>query len=381
VHLTRRAYEQAKAQLHRDGCLPNGQPANPLLRWSPTAESTCQTDAANLYSAKLAYFDDVTTRGDDRRTTRVDRGSLLATYRSDREAAVSAFNAYLIAKRNRPHQILAQQAQVAGALVGVATAVSNLENSYVYAPMDGTITAVNGTLGEYQQGGSNLTPATPTAPGGNGKIPTTGDLAGLDQKNLTGGQGPNLGLQNTLPAGNTFIQMADLSAFSMVAEFGQNDAARINPGSTAKIAFDAFPGKTTDGTVTAVSPIATTAANGAPMYYATVLLNKDQVPDGLKSGLTGNVSVVTSTIENKALVVPTSAVTESDGQSSVQLRGPDGKPHKKTFTAGKVGDDNTQVLGGLSEGQQILLPQAAAHPGGASHGGGAGGGAGRGGGR
>ena len=207
-----------------------------------------------------------------------------------------------------------------------------------------------------------MTPNTPLAPGSSAKIPVTGDLAGLDQKILTGGQGPNLGLQNVLPGGNTFIQLSDISAFSVVAEFPQNAASLINRGSRASVVFDAFPALITTGTVTAVSPTGTPGAGGVPMYYATVLLDKDHLPEGLKSGLTANVSVVTSTIENKAMVVPTSAVTEDDGQSFVQVPGPDGTPHKKRFTRGKVGDDNTQVLGGLRRGDTVLIPNTGALP-------------------
>jgi HlyD family secretion protein len=327
-----------------------------------TRATTCPSDFGAVKAAELTQFNDTTTRGNNYRGTRVDRGSLLSTYRSDRTAAVNAYNAYETARRQRPHLIRAQQAQVANALVAVGTGVGNLENAYVYAPVDGTITAINGTVGEYLQGGTNLTPATPLAPGGTAKIPTTGDLAGVDQKSLTGGQGPNLGLQNVLPAGNTFIQMATLNDFSVVAAFNQNDAALVNAGSAAKVAIDALPGKSIDGTVTAVAPIATTAANGVPMYYATVLLNKDQVPPALKSGLSGNVSVVTSTIENKALVVPTSAVTRDEDQSYVQVPGPDGKPAKKMFTAGKVGDDNTQVINGLKPGETVYVPDSGPLP-------------------
>jgi hypothetical protein len=39
--------------------------------------------------------------------------------------------------------------------------------------------------------------------------------------------------------------------------------------------------------------------------------------------------------------------------------GPNGQPTRQQFTPGAVGDNSTQVLSGLSEGQEILLPQAA----------------------
>jgi HlyD family secretion protein len=165
-----------------------------------------------------------------------------------------------------------------------------------------------------------------------------------------------------LPGGNTFMQLTDVSAFSVVAAFPQDQAVQINSGSHAKVSIDALAGKSVDGTVTAVSPIGTPGVNGAPMYYATVLLDKNQVPDDLKSGLTANVSVVLSTIENKALVVPTAAVTQDDGQPVVEVPGSDGRPQQKKITRGKVGDDNTEVISGLKRGDTVLIPDSGPLP-------------------
>jgi len=77
--------------------------------------------------------------------------------------------------------------------------------------------------------------------------------------------------------------------------------------------------------------------------------------------------------------VPNSAVIKQGGRSFVNAPGPDGKPTQVPFQPGLVGDDNTQVLSGLNEGQEIQLPQAqvSASP---NSGGGGGGGGGRGGG-
>jgi multidrug efflux pump subunit AcrA (membrane-fusion protein) len=378
VHLDEQAEDKAKNALRTapggtmgttgTGCYRNGTPVPPVGLNSTvdprlgTGSGSCSALLTAVQTADLNRYKDQTTLGMDYKTLDVDRGGLISTYRSARASALAAYNTWTIARRNRPTQIQAQQALVANALVNVASAQGHLDNSFIYAPLDGVVSAVNGTVGEYAQGGSELTPNTPLAPGGSAKVPTTGALAGQDQHNLTGGQGPNLGLQNVLPGGNTVIQLSDISAFSVVAAFPQNVASQINPGSAAKVGFDAFPGATTDGTVTAVSPIATPGGpDGAPMYYATVLLNKDQVPDHLKSGLTANVSVVTSSIENKALVIPSDAVTRDDGQSFVEVPGPAG-PQKKPFTPGKVGDDNTQVLDGLHQGDTVMIPSTGPLP-------------------
>jgi hypothetical protein len=66
--------------------------------------------------------------------------------------------------------------------------------------------------------------------------------------------------------------------------------------------------------------------------------------------------VVTQTIKNKALVVPTSAVTDQDGHSYVNVLDSDGASIRTVFTKGKVGADNSGVLAGLTEGQKVLLP-------------------------
>jgi HlyD family secretion protein len=360
VWVAEQALDKARAALRAAGCNPDGTQTNPLLP-VPTL-ATCQSDKATVDADKTTLYNARTVLGTARRAVNTTQGPLRLTYTTDRQLAVAAYNAYNIARINRPNQILAQQALTANALVNVGNANGSLENSYVYAPIDGTVSAIAGTVGEFSNGGSNLTPNTPVAPGGVAKVPTVGDLAGNDQKNLTGGQGPNLGLQSVLPGGNTFMQLSDISAFSAVTAFNQADAAQITAGNAAKMTLDSLAGKVLDGKVTAVSPIGTPGPNGAPMYYATVLLNKDEVPDGLKSGLTGNVSVVTSTIAPKAMVVPTSAVTTDDGESFVDVPGPGGTPQKKEFTRGKVGDDNTEVVSGLKQGDTVLVPSTGPLP-------------------
>jgi HlyD family secretion protein len=365
LRIDEQAEDKAKQQLRSDGCNLDGTPTPPVLPLDPRL-TTCKNDksgATGLDAADAKRFADVTTVVNNYKNLKINRGGLRSTYRTARQAAVAAFNAYNIARINRPNQIAAAQAQVANALVNVGNANGSLENSYVYAPIDGTVSAIAGTVGEFNAGGSNLSPNTPVAPGtSTAKIPTVGDLAGNDQKSLTGGQGPNLGLQAVLPGGNTFMQLSDISAFSAVAAFAQGDAAQIHAGDKAKMTLDSLSGKVIDGSVAAVSPIGTPGANGVPMYYANIVLSKDQVPDGLISGLTGNVSVVTSTITPKAMVVPTSAVTEDDGQSFVDVPGADGTPQKKAFTKGKVGDDNTEVLSGLNKGDTVLVPSSGPLP-------------------
>ena len=56
--------------------------------------------------------------------------------------------------------------------------------------------------------------------------------------------------------------------------------------------------------------------------------------------------------------MPTAAVGRTDGRPSVTIAGPSGDPQTVPFDPGLVGDDYTEVRGGLRPGQDIRLPQA-----------------------
>lgn len=343
-----------KAKAARDG-IPGCYKGSVISGVDP-----CKTALANLLTAENKLYADKTAYINSVNALKVNRGVLRSTYRSARTAAISAYNTWNIARTNRPNQILAARAQVANAQVQVANAVGSLGDGFVYAPADGVVSAINGAVGEFSPPSSSDSSVTPNSPGSQGRIPNVGDLASADQKALTGGQSPNAGLQAVLPAGSTLMQITGIDAFTVVAAFPEKDAVRITSGSQAKVTYEALPGKETDGTVTSVAPVGTPGINAAPVYYATVLL-KD-APKELKPGLTANVSVVTDTVENKAMVVPTSAVTEDDGKTFVHVPGADGKPVLKEFARGKVGDDNSQVLSGLNKDDKIFVPDSGALP-------------------
>uniref|UniRef100_UPI00049041E8 efflux RND transporter periplasmic adaptor subunit n=1 Tax=Pseudonocardia spinosispora TaxID=103441 RepID=UPI00049041E8 len=118
------------------------------------------------------------------------------------------------------------------------------------------------------------------------------------------------------------------------------------------------PDLTRDGTVLSIAPSGTNIS-GVTNYYATILLTNTD--PRLKAGQTAEASVMTNTLDN-VLVVPNSAVIKQGNGSFVNTPGPDGKPVQTKFEPGMVGDNNTQVLSGLREGQEILLPQAQVAP-------------------
>ncbi|SHJ90796.1 HlyD family secretion protein [Pseudonocardia thermophila] len=259
-----------------------------------------------------------------------------------RQAVVSAQNNLDSTSADRPHSIDQQAALVAAARAAVEQARRDVENCTLRAPVAGTVAVINGTVGEY------LAPSTGTsalAPGSDAPIPGAGGATG------GGAAAAATGVSANRPGGTQFIVLSDVDQFQVVVPFNESDAVQIQPGQRADVTFDAIPDLTAPGSVLSVAPVAT-SIGGVISYYATITLNSDD--PRLKSGLTATANVITGETED-VLTVPSSAVRNVDGRSVVTVLGPNG-PADVPFQPGQVGLDRTEVVSGLQEGQQVLLP-------------------------
>ena len=165
----------------------------------------------------------------------------------------------------------------------------------------------------------------------------------------------------TVRRGSVTVTVSGVGAISGVASgpgsvvvvpFEEAAAANIMPNQPARISFDAVPDLVLDAKVLAVAPTGV-SISGVTNYYVTLVLTSGD--PRLRAGQTATASVITGSVDN-VLVVPNSAVSRSGGYSQVNVPGPDGAPVPTRFEPGLVGDENTQVRSGLTEGQQILLP-------------------------
>jgi macrolide-specific efflux system membrane fusion protein len=117
-------------------------------------------------------------------------------------------------------------------------------------------------------------------------------------------------------------------------------------------------------------------------YAATLTITSDT--SNLRTGLSASIQVTTGQATN-ALSVPTAAVSGTGANRTVLLVGAGGSTTRTSVTVGVEGDSNDQITSGLTEGQQVQIPQVASagnggfpsgvFPGGFGGGGGGGGGA------
>ena len=334
---------------------------------TPTAstDTSCAADNQAVATAQRQVIASQTAVDAAKRAREVDKTTGQLSVENAKQSVVSAQNTLDSANGDRPSDIDAQAALVASARAAVALAQRDVDNAVLSAPVGGTVSAINGAVGEYV--GTADSGTTALAPGTNASIPGVGAAATSDQ---AGSNGPSA----TRPGGSAFLVLNNIDTFQIVVPFEESDAVKVAANQQVEVTFDAVPDLTRPGTVLSVAPRGTDIS-GVTNYYATILLT--QSDPRLRDGLTAEVGVLVNALNN-VLVVPNNAILRQGNQTFVSVPGPDGKPLRVPFQAGAAGDDNTQVLSGLNEGQPILLPEARVAPG--ATGGGGGGGGNRGGG-
>jgi HlyD family secretion protein len=156
------------------------------------------------------------------------------------------------------------------------------------------------------------------------------------------------------PGGTQFLVLDNIDAFQVVVPFNESDAATIVPNQKVNVSVDAIPDVTLTGTVLSVAPTGT-AISGVISYYVTMVV--DKTDPRLKDGQTVRATVVTEEVGN-VLTVPSAAVRQENGRATVTVLEADGTEKAVSFEPGMAGPDRTQVLSGLREGQQVVLPAA-----------------------
>jgi HlyD family secretion protein len=308
-----------------------------------TACSQIPTAEAAETAAKQRVVSDRTALVAAEQKKEVDAAAGRVAVANAEQAQIAAQNALNSASSDRPFDIEEQRAVVAGARVMVQTARKDVEDTVLRSRSEGTVSAINGVVGEF------LTPSTGTtalAPGSKAAIPGTGSA---------GAAGAAAGPSATTvvrPAGSQFLVLANVNRMKVVLPFEESDAAQIKPGQNATVRVDPLPNATFNGVVEQIAPSAT-AISGVVAYFVTV--NLDSSNPQLKDGQTARGTVLTVDLDN-VLSVANAAIRKQGNTSTVIVIDPSGNQRTVTFQPGAVGTDRTEVLSGLTEGQRVLLP-------------------------
>jgi len=223
-------------------------------------------------------------------------------------AQVASAESALAQLRDRPNptDVAVYQAQVDESAAALAQAKAKLDDAVIIAPFDGTVLTIQVNEGEWTSTGA--------------------------------------------PA----VVLADTSGLILDLNVDEADVAQVADGQTAYLSFDALQGATVTGTVAFVAP-SSTNEGGAVAYAAKIRFAPGQQP--VRLGMTASVQIVVARAGD-ALLVPNRAIT-ADREAKryyVTRLGLGGITQRVEVRIGLRDGSQTQILEGLEEGDQVVLP-------------------------
>ncbi len=252
---------------------------------------------------------DTVTKG--QALARVDDEALVAT----RTAAVSSLDAAL-EQLDTDEDDGASDVQLADARAAVSDAT-------LRASIAGTVTSVGLTAGETVGSGS----------GGNG------------------GSSPSSSPSSSDTSSDGAISIVSTKAFAVDATVAASDVKQVKKGLQAQITATGVQ-DTVYGTVSSVGLVAQTNDSGAAVFPVTIAVTG--TPEDLYVGVSATVSIIVKQVDD-VLTVASRALTTDDGKTYVtKLVG-----GKKVRTAVEIGETygmSTEVVSGLADGDQVVVP-------------------------
>jgi RND family efflux transporter MFP subunit len=158
-------------------------------------------------------------------------------------------------------------------------------------------------------------------------------------------------------AGQPLFTIAGSRGYIVRAQVDEQDIINVTLGMPARVTGQDFPGKTIDGRVAEIAPIATKstdASSTAKQVLTTIAL--DQNPPYLRDGMSADIDILTTDIPH-ALVVPNDAIFKEKGRSYVWVV-VGGVAEKRAVVTGKASDTQTMIESGLAAGDVVVAQKS-----------------------
>ena len=246
-----------------------------------------------------------------------DDGLISQAVMEDGEKAYQlALNKQMIALRNLSvtrADVARAEAQVAQAQAALERAEEDLRNSTISSPMDGLVLSRDVEVGDAVS--SILV----------------------------------LGSQATL-----VMTLGDVSEVYVKGKVDEADISKVYLGQPARIVVESLKDKKFVGKVTKISPMGVEKDNVTTFEVRVSIRN----PSGeLKANMTANAEIILEEKKNVMLIPEAAVVYDKDRNTFLEIPDPKGENGRRKISA-KLGISNgvkTELLGGLKEGDQVIL--------------------------
>lgn len=134
-----------------------------------------------------------------------------------------------------------------------------------------------------------------------------------------------------------------------VVSLAEIDAPKVALGQKVTLTLDAFPGKTFTGKVAAINTNGNVSSS-VTTYPATIEF--DTFTANIYPNMAVTAKIITD-IKDGVILVPSAAVTSSNGINDVQIM-KDGKVSVVEVTTGEANDTMTELVSGVNEGDEVV---------------------------
>jgi HlyD family secretion protein len=163
------------------------------------------------------------------------------------------------------------------------------------------------------------------------------------------------------------------------AAVDETDLSGVQEGQKVNCEFDAYPGRVFNGVVSRIDPQSTITNNVTQFDVRVEIDNKSPDFKLLRPGMNSTCTFISANKENVLSVESDAINTDDQGQSYVTIAtggkvAPEDpttnmpvdptvfvgiKTERRTVQTGLVGDDNTEITGGLQAGEKIVVSTVA----------------------
>ncbi|MFB9927870.1 efflux RND transporter periplasmic adaptor subunit [Amycolatopsis halotolerans] len=230
------------------------------------------------------------------------------------------------------------QAKVDQAQLDVDNAETAVSATTLTAPGAGTITAINGTVGQQTGSGSNSS---------NSSVSASSSNSG------SGGQSGQQSSASSSSSSSGFIDITDMGNLVVNTSVAEIDVSKVKTGQKATVTLNATPDRPLQATVSSIDLTPTTSSN-VVSYGAKLALTNP--PSGLRPGQSASV-VITVAEADGVLSVPAAAVRTSGTTNAVTVE-QNGQPVTRQVEVGVRGESTVEIKSGLNEGDNVVLTAA-----------------------
>lgn len=154
----------------------------------------------------------------------------------------------------------------------------------------------------------------------------------------------------TVQPTDSVIMFLPSGPFQVEVDIYEEDIVNVQADNYVKVVLPAFSDDIFNGKVISVDP-SEKLIDGVVYYEVNISFEVDE--QNIKPGMTADVTIETSKKEN-VLIVPIEAIEKKDGVNMVKIYKGNVLTYKKV-EFGLEGENNIEIISGLSEGDQVII--------------------------